>query len=320
MRLLHAGLTTVAIVASVATAAAQSDADKDAARILFTEAKELREAGKLDQALDRFKRAHELAPTPITTLELGRTHAMLGHLVEARRLYRAIEALEVKPGESAKTTAAREEGKQLAAKLDARIPTVVVKVTSLDPVDAVTLDGKAIEPGSVGAPLAIDPGKHTVVVRTKREGAPATTAEFTVAEGEKDRVVDVKVAAPEKPPGPIDPPKPPPPKGPSPWLVGSAVVGGVGLLVGVGAGFVTLLKASTLKEACPLGQCPPDHHADLDATHRWATVSNVGFVVGAVGATVFVVSLVREPKKTEVSAVSVVPYAAPLGFGLQGRF
>lgn len=319
MRLLGA-LTAASIVAVVGSATAQSDADKDAARILFTEAKELREAGKLDQALDRFKRAHELAPTPITTLELGRTHQMMGHLVEARRLFRAIEALEVKPSESAKTIAAREEGKQLAAKLDGRIPTVVVKVTSLDPVDTITLDGKPFEATNLGTSLALDPGKHTLVVRTKREGAAPTSAEFTLVEGEKDRPIEVKVDAPKKDKEPIEPPKPPPPRGASPWLVGSAVVGGVGLLVGVGAGFVTLLKASTLKEACPLGQCPPDHHADLDATHRWATVSNVGFVVGALGATAFVIALVREPKKSEVSAVSVVPYAAPAGFGLHGRF
>lgn len=315
--------TALAIVAVAAPAAAQSDADKDAARILFTEAKELREAGKLEQALDRFKRAHELAPTPITTLELGRTHAMLGHLVEARRLYRSIEALEIKPAESAKTTAAREEGKVLAAKLDARIPTVVLKVVSLDPLDTVTLDGKPIELGALGASLALDPGKHTLVARAKKEGALPGTLEFTVAEGEKDRSVELKIEGPKKDdkkdkepvvPGPAVRP------GPSPWLVGSAVVGGVGLLVGAGAGLVTLVKASSLKDACPAGQCPPDRHGDLDAVHRWATVSNVGFVVGALGATAFVVVLVSTPKKTEVPAVSVVPYASPAGFGLHGRF
>jgi len=302
----------------VERATAQTDAEKDAARILFTEGKELREAGKLELALDRFKRAHELAPTPITTLEFGRTHAMLGHLVEARRLYRSIEAMEIKPGESAKASAAREEGKLLAANLDARIPTVLVKVVPPDAVVTATLDGRALDPKALAVAIPLDPGKHVLVVQTVQPSVgKETRLPFEVVEGEKERVVTVSVG---KEPPPIAPPPKPAESGWTPLRWTSVVVGGVGLLVGGGAGLLALGGASSLKQNCPAGQCPPDRHADLDTTRRWATVSNIGFVVGALGATVFVITLVREPRKSEVAAVSVVPYASPAGFGLSGRF
>ena len=83
--------------------------------------KELRDAGKVTAALERFQKAYDLAATPITTVELARTHQLLGHLVEARRLCASVDGLEKKPGESAKSLAARDEAKQLAADLDSLI-------------------------------------------------------------------------------------------------------------------------------------------------------------------------------------------------------
>ncbi len=314
-------LLAVALMLTLArsVAAEPTEADKDAARILFTEAKELRDAGKVTAALERFKRAHDLAATPITTVELARTHSMLGHLVEARRLYRSVEALEKKPGESAKSIAARDEAKQLAADLDAKIPTLIVEVSGDDYAPSeVTVDGVTV---AVDVPIAVDPGKHLVAARSHKQ-------EVVVAEGEHDRRVTIAAFKPIPGPTPpiVRPIAPMRPAEASTWpgtlrWVGG-VTAGVGVVVGATAGVLALSTASGVKDSCGGGVCPPSSHDDLDATRRWATVSTIGFGVAAVGATLLVIGLTSSPgpSKKDVAAPSVVPYASLGGFGFTGRF
>jgi hypothetical protein len=322
----RASFAVAALIVGLArsVAAEPTEADKDAARILFTEAKELRDAGKLAPALERFARAHQLAATPITTVELARTHVMMGHLVEARRLYQSVDAIEKKPGESPKSVAARDEAKQLLTELEPRIPTIVVKITPADPIVAASIDGKAIEPSDLAKPIAVDPGKHVIVVRAKKEA----TTNVTVAEGEHDRAVPIElpredvVVTPKPNPLPIAPP--PATSGFSSTMrtVG-LITGGVGLIVGAGAGVFALSKASSVKDNCAGGICGPSYHDDLDATRRWATVSTVGFGVAALGATLFVIGLTTEPSKKD-AARTFVPYAFVTdrggSLGLEGRF
>lgn len=293
-----------------ATLAEPTDAEKDAARILFTEGSELRDAGKVEASLERFKRAYDLAPTPITALELARTHAMLGHLIEARRLYRSIDTIEKKPTESAKSAAARSEAKTLATELDAKIPTIIVRSEGAK---TATLDGKAIE---LGVPIAVDPGKHTIA-------ADAKTETVTVAEGERDRVVTIEL--PKEPPPKLVPekkPEAPPPAKTNTLVWIGGVTGGVGLLVGAGAGVLALSSASDVKDGCPNNVCPPSRHDDLDATRRWATVSTIGFGVAAVGATLLVIGLTNSPSKKDAVTTSLLPYASQNGggLGLSGSF
>lgn len=307
--------------ASTFAAAEPSEADKDAARILFTKGKELRDEGKTAAALDSFQKAWQLAPTPITTLELARTHQMLGHLVEARRLYQSIDGLEKKPGESAKSLAAREEGKQLGDALEAKIPTLIIKVNPPDGLVSASIDGHPLELATLSSPVAVDPGKHVIAVRGKTEGS----ATIVAVEGEKGRAITIDLPTGEvvKPPPPPPPPIVPAKPVESPWGTVrwvSGITGGVALLVGGGAGLFALSKASTVKDACTDGVCPPSHHADLDSTHRWATISTIGFGVAAVSATVFVIGVFSEPGKKKDVGVRVTPYAALDGFGLAGRF
>jgi len=296
----------VALLLARPVFAEPTEAEKDAARILFTEGTELRSAGKLTAALERFQKAFDLAATPITTVELARTHQMLGHFVEARRLCLHVETLEKKPTESAKSLAAREEAKTLATELQAKIPTIVVRA---DGAATATLDGKPIQ---LGAKLAVDPGKHTVIAGKQSES-------FTIEAGEHDRVITIEV--PKEAPAPLRPPPPPPPKDVTPaktntlvWIGGA--VGGAGLLVGAGFGALALSSASTVKDECPSNTCPPSRHDDLDTTRRWATISTVGFAVAAVGATVFVIGLASPSGKKDAVTATVVPYATPSGGGL----
>ena len=81
---------TIAMVAlASATAAAPTPIDLESARELWREGKKLREAGKLIEAIEKFRAAWALAPTPITGLDLAKTLAMVGKLVEGTTMVTA---------------------------------------------------------------------------------------------------------------------------------------------------------------------------------------------------------------------------------------
>jgi len=64
------------------------------------------------------------------------------------------------------------------------------------------------------------------------------------------------------------------------------VGGGVGLagvLVGSIAGISAISHKNDAKKACVNGSCPPSTWSDLDSAHSMATISTVGFIVGAIG-------------------------------------
>ena len=64
--------------------AQRSAADIESARQLYSQGVDLRDKGDLKGALEKFKAAHALGNTPITGIELCRTHAALAQPVEAR--------------------------------------------------------------------------------------------------------------------------------------------------------------------------------------------------------------------------------------------
>jgi hypothetical protein len=70
-------------------------------------------------------------------------------------------------------------------------------------------------------------------------------------------------------------------------------VGGAGLLVGAVTGVLSLSKAGNLSTSCPHNSCPPgDPQDSLDSAKTTATISTIGFIVGAVGVGVGVAALV----------------------------
>src|SRR5438874_1930474 len=85
-----AALVAVPAVSFGQPAAQPSAADLESARELYKEAKALRDKGDLRGALEKFKQAHAYGQTPVTGLELGRTHMQLGELVEAREVFLSV--------------------------------------------------------------------------------------------------------------------------------------------------------------------------------------------------------------------------------------
>ena len=67
----------------VAYAAQPTPQERSEAKRLYAEAHKLQKAGDLTGAIKGFERAHELAPTPVTRLDLARALVGVGSLVRA---------------------------------------------------------------------------------------------------------------------------------------------------------------------------------------------------------------------------------------------
>lgn len=331
--------------------AAPSAADMETARQLFKEGKELRDKGQLPAARDKLKAAHALGQTPITGVELGKTHLLLNELIEAREVFLSVGRTPVASDETKKSADARVECDKLAAEVKPRIPSVKIKLSNVPAgaVAKVTVDGDDIPQAALSQPRAVNPG-HRVIV-AKVEGSPDAKAEIDIKEGETlDVALYIKTPKkkptpppeeqprpPEEQPPPVveQPPPPPPPpaytpppppppqqpKGPlSPLVPVGFVVMGVGVIVGGITGALAMKKADEVKTACPNGVCSQANKPALDETKTFATVSTIGFAAAGVGLVIGIIGLSKGRGPVETAGAYVRPTFGLGSIGLEGAF
>lgn len=331
-------------------AGAQTPADLETARLLFTQANELHDKGDLSGALLKYKAAHVLAHTPVTGFELGKAYAELGMLVEARDALVGVAALPVKPGESEKTTHARAESAKLAAELRGRIPTLTILLDGAPPgsTPTVIIDGVAVDASTLGLPRVMNPGPHTV--RASVAGGAPRLETVSLKEGElRTLAVHVEGPPPVAPPPPREtvespeekpapPPTKPPPKRlppPPPPEPTSSGKGDTGLVVafsvgGVGLGSFAAMtitgamassRASTVAAHCNAAKQCDTEGLDAAASGRTlATVANVTLAAGTVlVATGIIVGIATRKSASPTAAFVIAPTVggASLGFTLQ---
>ncbi|MDI1476879.1 hypothetical protein [Polyangium sp. y55x31] len=300
-------LFVASVVAAPASVyAGDPAADRDEAKRLYVEAKRLRTQGKRAEALERFRRAHELAPTPVLRLELARMLEGEHKLVEAHRLLASIEAMPVSPTETQKGKDARAEARALAAAIGARIPKVTITALPSAPGAQILLDGAPLPSDTLGAEIPLDPGEHRVsLVR----GDATVEKTITLAEGER---LPVELRAPEPEPEPAPAPsastppasalppftttptaaapplaprpapaEPPPRRALTPWVPVSFAAGGLALAAGLVTGGLAMSQVDRLERGCPGSECPPPYHDLLAAHQALTTTSSVTIPVGA---------------------------------------
>jgi hypothetical protein len=309
-RALSAGIMMVALAISRDALAEPTAADVETARGLYVEGLELRDGGKLEMSLGRFKAAHALATTPITSLELGRAHALLAELVEAREVLLSIERLPVQPGESAKAANARVEARAMAEQLRDRIPGLRIVFSPEPPSPPhVTIDGVVIPAEALANPRKVNPGSHTIVAEAN--GARATSTVLLV---ERElRMVTLALRASTMPDAPREAPPPPPPPpsttttSPTGWFYVGLGAAGVGIVVGSITGAIALSKASTLETECTGSACPRTAADDLTTSRTMGVVSTVAFGVAAFGGALAIVTYLTRP--TSTTAVRTSPNA-----------
>jgi hypothetical protein len=293
-----------ALFVTTAARAEPTAGDRETARSLMTEGRELREKGHLQDALKRFKAADDIMRVPTTGLELARTQASMGLLLEARDTIANIRKLPSSPSDPEPFKDARAKAEELDNSLETKIPalTIVVVGAAEGETPTIVVDGSQLAAAVTGLPRRVNAGRHTIVVKT-----PTTQGEQTVdvKEGEQKEVqVTVRAGAKNPDTTPPEGENPPPqgehpsePSGPtshSPTVLTWVGIGagGAGLITGSVTGLLSMSKTSSLKTECPKNVCTsPQSRSDYNSAGSLATISDIGFVVAGVGAALAVTTL-----------------------------
>lgn len=332
----------VALCLSLSSTLAQaqpSAAQKETARGLMAEGRELREQGDLQSALSRFTAADSIMGVPTTGFEMAATQAELGKLVEARETLRRVLALPQSSDDPEPFAEARSKARALDQRLQSRIGALhfVVSGVGASETMVVTVDGETVPIAVLGMPFRVNPGKHVVVARAGGREARVdidalesrtVKVELALAPGTTEPQLELA----EEPAAAVPPPSEPRKTEPEPVAAPRSIpivtyvaggVGAAGIVVGSIAGLLAISHKNAAATECVDGECPPATWDDLDKARSLATVSTVGFVVGVVGLAAGASALLlREEPKAAQRTVQITPDLGPRRASLtvSGRF
>ncbi len=299
--------------------------------------------GDLDGALASYRAAHELMHVPTTGLEVARTFAKLGKLVEGRDAALEVLHMPAKPRDPRPFKVARAAAESLARELAPQIPSLRLELTPKPEADQTSLeiDQRSVPLAAVGLAYALNPGEHRIQVAVN--GYRTIVREISLPPGETQTLhVDLvplpkpKVAvqkAPAASPAPSAAARPAPevpalsdPLGsaipPAPaarsstwpqWLGFS--LGGAGLVAGSVAGLLSLDRARAAQNYCDGNVCPPEARRDRDMALTMANISNVAFGVAllgtGIGLTSWLLSDGAPPPSSQASVTGMRFVATP---------
>jgi hypothetical protein len=256
-------LLVAALPALVAGQAAAQPRDTAAAEELFREARALVTRGDYPGACAKFAESQRLDPATGTLFNLADCEEHLGRTATAWGDFVAV-AEDLAPTDE-RYAYAREH----AAALEPTLPRLAIVVSGKAPAStAVTRDGVAVGPPSLGVALPVDPGSHVIVA-----SAPGRTSRVVRVDLRSGRTLRVEVA-PEDPPADVR-------RTLGYVLVG---VGAAGLAVGSYFGVRALARQSDGEADCAGSVCrdPSGLAAHQDAL-AFARAADVGLAVGLAG-------------------------------------
>lgn len=283
-------LLLVALSAPSSVAWAQNAQDRESARQLLDRGDAQLEQGDLEGALASYRAAHELMHVPTTGLEVARISAKLGKLVEARDVALEVIRMPAAAREAKPFKVARAAAEDLARELATQIPTLRLELTPEAAADQASLeiDERSVPPAALGLGYALNPGRHRVQIAAT--GYRPVAQDITLRPGETKTLRVKLVLAPKakvQPPPPPEASPAPPPERSSTWpqWVGFSL-GGAGLVAGTVAGILSLNRTRAAKEHCTGNLCTPEAEHDLNAAMTMANISNAGFGVAVLGASI----------------------------------
>jgi hypothetical protein len=284
----------------------------------------LKQAGRCAEAIAHFTRSFQLDHKPKAVLNLADCEAQTADLVDAHA--HATQGLELAT-QMQDATLQSVATDQLSA-IAKRLPRLKIVLAAEAPSGcAVTLDGRPIDPASLGVETGVNPGAHHLV---------ASAAGFA------DRSFDVNLhegthLSVEVQPGPR--PASSPPVGPGasetePRATGTGAggtgtlralaftslgTGAVGVTLGIVFGLSALSKNSTLEGECSNRVCPQTLQSEVDSFNHARTASDVAYAVGFVGlgagAALWLLSTSPKTQKAEAHL-----WLGPASAGVNGAF
>ena len=314
-------LPALSVGLSARPAAAQDKKELSKARAQFQRAIELEQAGNYSTALEQFRDVGQVRMTPQVRFHIASCEEKLGRLVTALGGYQLAYADADGVGEDFKA-----EVETAVTRLQASIPKLVIERGPGAEAAEIQLDGVALGASSVGVPVPLDPGPHSI--SAKAPGAVPFSQTVTILENEQ-KTVDVSLT-----PEPQELRAPPTvgaggavEKG-NPRLV-PYVIGGVGIASLIGSGVLFALRQSTLSDL--EAQCGPNHDAcpssaasDYSDLKLYNVTSQVALGVGVacVGTSVTLLLLQRKRAPATSAGMTLVPGApnSLAGVSWAGRF
>jgi hypothetical protein len=309
-------------------AAEPTATDKETARALMDDGDHDVEVRDYAAALKAYRAAYALVPVPTTGIEVARTEAALGQLVLARDTAMQVARMPRASKEPRVFGEARAAAEDLAEKLRARIPAILVAVKG-PPAGTevhVTVDGMALPRESTGEPRKVDPGKHRVAVSA--DGYSATQQDVDVPEQATQTVAFALTPLPgaastARPAGAVPPAERSGERHLSPLVLPGLVVTGVGVAAGSITGALSWSSASSARRYCQGTVCSLAAQSDIDWSKTLAWIADAAFGVAAVGAVLTVTGFLA-PGGSNASAtptnVGVAPVLGPRMVGVAGRF
>jgi hypothetical protein len=275
-----------------------SDADVESARAAFLQGLDLRDKSHdYPGAVNKFKAALALVPTPRIAFELGKTYRMMGDLLSAREAFLSVDRIPARKAESAEARKAREDAATQAADLDARIPSLTITIVGPG---QVSIDGQLVRKDALAAPRRVNPGRH--VVQFLIEGDAKDEKVVDLREGEQKSLQFGKPSAVV-----VNTPKPSggtewkPNDGQGAWHPPGAnqrpnparpilfTVAGLSLGAGAVLGLIAISAVGAAKNDCDGGKCNGDFPADKSKAMTYSIAADVCFGVALVSGIVALV-------------------------------
>jgi hypothetical protein len=294
--------------------------DKAAAQALFDEGRKLVDQGKYAEACGKLESSQRLDPGAGTLLWLATCYDKNGQTASAWVTY------------TDAATASRERHPDWATRAEGRakalFPTLshlVIDVPGAPDGVVVKRDGIALDPGSYGSAMPVDPGHHAIDA-TAPNKLPFHKEVDVGPKGAQEKVTVTLEAAPistttntntntnntattTTPPASSS--------GSGMRIAGLTMVGvgAAGIIVGGVFGGLAIGKKNDAVPNCTsdLSRCNATGKASVDDAMTFATISTIGFIAGGVLAAAGVTVFLLAPKSKESVTVSFSPFGASIG-------